>query len=369
MVKLKSNRRRMMTRRGFVSLTGMASAGLALTGTGYSGNLLKQVPTEKKYKVALAKAGNYNKEILRSKIRKMFDEIGGLGDIIKPGYRVAIKVNLTGGLTYSGDLVQNGTNAHWTHPEIVRTVCEALKDAGAGELYIMDGLFGDTTYKAAGYNEIAEYLGARLIDLNFPAPYKDFIHKRTGKNWYIYEDFVFNPLISDVDAFVSIPKMKCHNNCGVTLSMKNHIGLVPVSHYHLESSPGNRSALHGTDSEARTRLPKVIMDLVSARPIDLIVIDGIKTAEGGEGPWIRNTFGLVEPGTLVAGKNPVATDAIATATMGFDPGADDFTVPFVNSVNHLNLAREKGLGTNRLDEIEVMGVNLQDTIYRFKPCS
>jgi uncharacterized protein (DUF362 family) len=126
--------------------------------------------------------------------------------------------------------------------------------------------------------------------------------------------------------------------------------------------------MHGSGDEARTRLPKVIVDLLRARPIDLTVIDGIKTVEGGEGPWIRNTFGRIEPGIIIAGKNPVATDAVATAAMGFNPNARDFETPFVSSINHLALACEKGLGTNLLDEIEVLGANLNSVVYPFKPC-
>lgn len=52
----------------------------------------------------------------------------------------------------------------------------------------------------------------------------------------------------------------------------------------------------------------------------LALVDGIRTAEGGEVP--RGRFNPVQPGVLIAGKNPVATDAVATAVMGFDPTAE-----------------------------------------------
>jgi hypothetical protein len=106
-----------------------------------------------------------------------------------------------------------------------------------------------------------------------------------------------------------------------------------------------------------------------ARPIDLAVIDGIKTVEGGEGPWIRNNFGRIEPGIIIAGKNPVATDSLATAAMGFNPNAMDFETPFVSSVNYLALACEKGLGTNLPGEIDVLGAKLDEVVYPFKPCT
>ncbi len=362
------DRQKQITRRDFLSLSGMVTAGLVIAGCSSSRKRSLTASSNKKSKVTLAKADSYDKQILRREIRNMFDELGGLGDIIKPGDRVAIKVNLTGGLRFGGEYAKVGINTYWTHPEVVRAVGEALIDAGAKELFIMEGIYEDNNYEFAGYTRIADALGARLINLNDPDPYDDFIHQKVGKDWYIYEEFIFNRLVNEVDAFVSIPKLKCHNNCGVTLALKNNIGLGPVRYYCSEAGMDNRSGMHGTRQESPTRLPKVIVDLLRARPIDLTVIDGIKTVEGGEGPWVRNTFSMVEPGILVAGKNPVATDAVATAAMGFNPDAGAYEMPFVNSLNHLALACENGLGTNHLEEIEIVGSKLEDVVYHFKPC-
>jgi uncharacterized protein (DUF362 family) len=363
--KLKSNQK-LITRRDFLTLSGLVTAGVAVTGfhSWNRGSLI--IPTDKKIKVAVSKAESYDIQILRREIRTMFEQIGGLGDIIKPGSRVAIKVNLTGGLKFSREYAENGINTHWTHPEVVMAVGEALIDAGAKELLIMESLYEDTTFNIAGYIDMADALGARLINLEKPDPYNEFIHQKVGKDWLVYEEFILNRLVSESDAFVSIAKLKCHGTCGVTLSLKNQVGLVPVKYYCSNVRTDNRSGMHGSAKEAGTRLPKVIVDLVRARPIDLSVIDGIETAEGGEGPWIRNTFHMVKPGVIIAGKNPVATDAVATAAMGFNPNARDFETPFVSSVNHLALACEKGLGTNLLDEIEVLGAELEDVVYQFR---
>jgi uncharacterized protein (DUF362 family) len=127
-----------------------------------------------------------------------------------------------------------------------------------------------------------------------------------------------------------------------------------------------RSSFHGTAQEMGARLPRVIVDLNRARPVDLALIDGIKTTEGGEGPWI-NAMSPVEPGLLFAGKDPVATDAVATAAMDFDPTEVRSHAPFLQSDNHLNIAHEWGLGTNRLDQIEVVGPSIQDVVHKFAP--
>jgi uncharacterized protein (DUF362 family) len=98
------------------------------------------------------------------------------------------------------------------------------------------------------------------------------------------------------------------------------------------------------------------------------VIDGIKTVGGSEGPWNRDLHAM-SPGLLIGGKNPVATDAIAVAAMGFDPSADYPNPPFLRAENHLNIARQLGLGSNRLDDIEILGARLDDVKMTFQPAS
>ena len=64
----------------------------------------------------------------------------------------------------------------------------------------------------------------------------------------------------------------------------------------------------------------------------------------------------MQPGVLIAGTNPVTTDAVATAVMGYDPRADRGTAPFRTCDNTLLLAEGHGIGTTDLKRIEVRGV-------------
>jgi uncharacterized protein (DUF362 family) len=315
--------------------------------------------------VAIARAENYDRDLVRRQVQALLDGLGGLDDVIRSGDRVAIKVNLTGGTHFDPPAGLSATESYLTHPEVVRALCELLRDAGARELFIVEAVYDRESYPLFGYEEVAEALDATLVDLNDPYPYSDFASTPVGEGWFIYEDLFLNPILQEVDAFVSVAKMKCHYNCGVTHSMKNLIGLVPVSHYRLSEEHWWRSALHGPGDEAKARLPRVILDLNRARPIHLALIDGIKTAEGGEAP--RGSFNPVAPGVLIAGQDPVATDAVATAAMGFDPTTEPPNAPFLRSDNYLNMAYELGLGTNQLDEIDVVGDSIDDVRFEFEP--
>jgi len=315
--------------------------------------------------VAIAHAESYDRTLVHQQVQVLLDGLGGLDDVVSAGDRVAIKVNLVGGSHFKPWPGVSAVESYVTHPEVVRALGELVRDAGAGELLIVEAVYDDESYSRWGYEEVAQSLGATLLDLNDPHPHKDFGSTTVGEGHFIYEDFVFNHILEEVDAFVSVGKMKCHFNCGVTGSMKNLIGLVPTSDYRLSEDHWWRSALHGAPDETKARLPRVILDLNQARPIHLALVDGIKTAEGGEVP--RGSFNPVQPGVLIAGKNPVATDAVATAVMGFDPTVNPPAAPFLRGDNYLNLAYEARLGTNRLEEIEVLGAAIDDVRYQFEP--
>jgi uncharacterized protein (DUF362 family) len=316
--------------------------------------------------VAIAQAKSYDRDLVRQQVQELLDGLGGLDDVISPGDRAAIKVNMTSGTYLESATSVPAVESYVTHPEVVRALGELLRDAGVSQLFIVEAVYDEESYPLWGYEDITKALGATLIDLNHIHPYNDFASMRVGENWLIYESFTFNHILEEVDVLVSAAKMKCHFNCGVTLSMKNLIGLVPVSHYRFTEQHWWRSALHGhSDDETGTRLPRVILDLNHTRPIHLALIDGIKTGEGGEVP--RGSFAPVKPGVLIGGKDPVATDAVAAAAMGFDPTINPPAAPFLRSDNHLNIAYELGLGTNRLEEIEVVGASIDDVRYEFEP--
>ena len=357
-----------LTRRDFLKLAGI-TAGLVAAGCQpkwlETASPASEASVSSTPRVAIAQAKTYDRHLIKQKVQCLLDGLGGLADVVKPGAKVALKVNLTGGMHFSPPAGFTAPESYVTHPEVVRALGELLIDAGAGELYIVEAVYDHESYPAWGYELVAKGLGATLIDLNNPAPHPDFVRSPTGPGWFIYEDFLFNPILGEVDTFISVAKMKCHFNCGITLSMKNLVGLVPYTHYRLSQDHWWRSAFHGEDAQTKTRLPRVVLDLNRARPIHFALIDGVMTAEGGESP--RGSFRPVQPGILVAGKDPVATDAVATAAMGFDPLASPPSPPFIRSDNYLTMAGELGMGSHDLTRVEVVGATLDDVEFQFGP--
>ena len=197
-------------------------------------------------------------------------------------------------------------------------------------------------------------------------------------NALMYKGYDLNHSYEDCDVYVSLAKLKEHFTAGVTLSMKNCFGSTPCTIYG-DSAPvdepclipkGGRGPFHAGNREPAKsalqminpngpkdpgyRVPRVVADLVAARPLHLGIIDGVHTMTGGEGPWIPHCK-PVKPGLLVAGTNCVNTDAVAMALMGFDPMADRGTAPFETSDSTLALAEGLGVGSRDLKRIEVVG--------------
>jgi uncharacterized protein (DUF362 family) len=365
-----------ISRRDFLKLTAAAAGGAILAGCIPDFFKSAQSPTPSpvptppvaipRAQVGIAQADSYDPQLVLRQLQTLFDGLGGLQDVVRPGAKVAIKVNLTGGV--KGNMPPPGTTPteSWvTHPVVARAMGEMLRDSGAAKIYFVEAVWEWASFQDWGYVDMAKDLGATLVDLNDTAPYNDYASLAVGEGWYIYEQFKMNHLLEEVDVLVSLAKMKCHYLLGITQSMKNLIGLAPYKFYERKPGDGYRTGFHGAETETRTRLPRVVLDLNRARPVNLSLIDGIKTVDGSEGPWNRDLHAL-SPGLLLGGKNPVATDAVAVAAMGFDPSADYPNPPFIRAENHLNIAYQLGLGSNRLSDIDVLGARLDDVKMKFR---
>jgi len=198
----------------------------------------------------------------------------------------------------------------------------------------------------------------------------------------MFPAYDLNRAYQDTDVFVSLAKLKNHATCGVTLSLKNCFGTTPASIYgdnagagepNEKPTSGREAVLHNgrrqpsksappelhPDSSRQPgfRVPRIVADLVAARPVHLAIIDGVESIAGGEGPWIGG-IRKVKPGVLIVGLNPVSTDAVATAVMGYNPRALRGAAPFRTCDNTLLLAEAHGIGTTDLKRIEVRALPL-----------
>jgi uncharacterized protein (DUF362 family) len=217
---------------------------------------------------------------------------------------------------------------------------------------------------------------------------KSYSHLQVPGGGYMFSALDLNSAYVDTDVMVSLAKLKNHITAGVTLSMKNMFGATPNSLYGsqagTEDALDGRGVLHNpmglehiklpglkagiTSRDPTWRVPRIVADICAARPVHLAIIDGITSMSGGEGPWCHEAGPLkfTSPGVLITGLNPVSTDAVGTAVMGYnDPRAMRGTKPFHFCDNHLLLAEQAGVGIADLAHIDIRGLPLEKARYAY----
>jgi uncharacterized protein (DUF362 family) len=329
--------------------------------------------------------------LVRATIDNAFKLIGGITKLVS-NKTVTIKINVTGG---PGTLCGlPGYRTYQSHPTVLAAVCGAIHDAGAKRIVIVESQYSVKTPEevltAGGWDvKMIQSAGGNKVsfeDTRNRGKWSDYSRLKVPWGGFLYPAFLVNQAYEKTDVFVSLAKLKDHLSAGVTMAVKNLFGITPISLYGNESpnenglSPrldilhdGKRAVPAGVPGEVdhhlpahwKHRVPRIIADLLGARPVDLCVIDGIETNRGGEGPWCPHTEAL-KPNVLVAGRNAVCTDAVCTAVMGYDPQAGHGQFPFPGD-NHLRLLAQAGVGTIDLKRIEVLGLPIEKALFPFNP--
>jgi uncharacterized protein (DUF362 family) len=384
------------TRRDFLRLSASIAAATPFA-ISHAANVLatESVPLNlADAKVAIVACRSYDAEV-RTAMKQAFDLLGGIGLLVK-NKTVTVKVNLTG-TNFTQFLNRPVGETYMTHFSTVLALSTLLFDAGAKRVR-----FVESTNSKAGLETSVGFASWDLTALRASGQVelentrnlgagKSYAELKVPGQGLMFSSFRFNHAYDETDVMVSLCKLKQHVTAGVTLSMKNLFGITPNSLYGDEA--GNEDATEGRGvlhspagfggqshvqlpgyklksgdepKDPGTRVPRIIADICAARPIHLSIIDGITSMSGGEGPWCGGNLKLTKPGVLIVGLNPVSTDAVGTALMGFsDPRAPRGTPPFTNCENHLLLAEAARLGTADLTKIDVRGLKIEQARYPY----
>jgi len=346
---------------------------------------------------AIAFCKRYAYPEVRERLKHCLDLLGDVSRLVR-GRHVTVKTNLVN--TSREDLA--GIPLWLTvtvHPTVAMALASLLAEYGAREVLFCDQLpfrplgseaFAGYGFKLEEFRRVAKGR-VRFLNTRNRGPYRDYALVKVPDGGDLATCWEVNRAYADTDVLVSLAKLKDHVSAGMTAGMKNLFGLPPSSLYgdDLKDGPdeaavGYRNAtMHNCTRKPFTsvasftnrsvrydhgiNVPRFIVDLNAAFPIRLTVIDAISTIQTAEGWWNGAMTTATRPGLLIAGRNPVCADAVAAAVMGYDPEAPDRTLPFVNGLNYLALARRRGLGENRLRRLEILGVGLEEARFEFRP--
>ncbi|MGB9842226.1 MAG: DUF362 domain-containing protein, partial [Candidatus Bathyarchaeales archaeon] len=219
-----------------------------------------------------------------------------------------------------------------TDPVVVEAIIKKL-EALPVKIYVVESdatiTNADKAFEVTGMKDMCQRNGVEWLNLRhvkdkvtLPIPDGEALNSITV------------PRIVTESAVISAAKLKTHVDTSVTLGMKNMFGLLPEKFkgkYHLKG------------------ISKVVVDINTVLKPALTVIDGFVGMEG-KGP-IDGT--PVQMNLIIAGKDPVATDAVACRAMGFNP----------HEISHIKRASEKGLGSI---EAQIVGEKLETVTRQFK---
>ena len=154
-------------------------------------------------------------------------------------------------------------------------------------------------FSELGYTRLAREKNISLLDLNREEPVR-----LTNPRCHRWPE-MYLPAIALECYLISVPVLKAHSLAGVTLTMKNMMGLAPPDHY-CQGGSWKKSAFHENIQEA-------IADLNRYRTPDFTVLDAtVGMCEAHL--WGRHCE--PPPNLLAAGYDPVALDSFGAGLLG-----------------------------------------------------
>ncbi len=246
--------------------------------------------------------------------RNAIAALGGMKRFVKPGDVVVVKPNI--GWDRSPEQAAN------THPLVVRAIAEEALRAGAKKVKVFDRSCNDERRCYANSGIIDGLAGLKGLELKHiePERFKKAHLSGTGKEWELYGEAM------SADVFINVPIAKHHELTGLTLAIKNMMGIMG----------GNRGGIHGN-------IENILADVNTLRRSNLVVIDAtrILVAHGPQGGAPEDVRVLNK---VIASTDIVAADAYATTLFGLKPEAITTTVA----------AYKRGLGEINLNKITIV---------------
>lgn len=272
-----------MDRRRFVKGAMMLGAGL-LSGLGFA-------------------SSGWAREKTRVVVVKTTDRVDGVRRVMAEfdlagfdGASVALKANYNSADPFPAS----------THPDTLRAVASGLKDAGAGDMTLVERSgMGETArvLQEMGATEVAREVGFEVVVMDDLGPDGYVHHIPQCSHWK--KGILLERHFAEADKVVQTCCLKTHQYGGhFTMSLKNAVGA--IAKYDPKTGHNFMSELHRSPLQR-----SLIAEISQVYRNDLIIMDGLKAFVSG-GPHMGRE---VEPGVIVAGTDPVAVDAVGVAIL------------------------------------------------------
>ena len=253
--------------------------------------------------------------------RRAIAALGGIERFVKAGADVIIKPNICSA-SHSFEY------AATTNPEVVATLVQLCREAGAKRVRVMDQAFSGTSEAAYAISGIADAVKAVGGEMEIMAPMRfrevDIPKGKDLKRWSFYG------AILDADVVINVPIAKDHGDTILTLGGKNIMGTVD-----------NRSAFH-------RNLGQRIADAYSRVMPALTVIDAVRILTA-HGPTGGNLADVKLANTVIASADVVAADSYATTNLF---GLKPTDIGYITAMADMNIGT-MDLSAVKVEEIQV----------------
>ena len=218
------------------------------------------------------------------------------------------------------------------HPDLLRKVIRYVKQFNPTRIVVAAGSGGAATkrvFDEIGFSKTIDDEHVEFVDLNF-GPYIDL-----QLNSKIVPSTKINKLFEEADVHISFTPIKMHKEATVSLGIKNIALSWPPAEIH--GIPKKQLGIHED-------LHEFIYAMGEVFPIDITILTGMNGMYG-TGPSDGKP---VHANLIIAGTDPVATDAVAARLMGFLPQA----------VQYLFKLYRRGIGEADVKCMDMRGVPL-----------
>lgn len=248
------------------------------------------------------------------------DLLGGMGAFVPSGSKVLVKPNIGWDRR-----VEQAAN---THPEVVRAVVKMCLESGADDVVILDRTCNDArrSYVTSGIRGMVDGLASKRVHLDYVRDNRFTMVKiprgEAVKQWPIYSYAL------EADVIINVPVAKHHSISGLTLSMKNLMGLLG----------GNRGTIHSNIGQKLADLSTVI------RPaLNILDASRILLRNGPSGGRLEDVKIL---NRVAAAADPVALDAYGATLFGIAPDRiPSIVAGYKMGLGEIDLSRVKMAGT------------------------
>ena len=311
-----------MDRRDFLKTLTVAGAALTVQHSEAMDVLAQTFTNAGGGKVDLVAVMGGEPEIM---FRRAIAEMGGMKAFIKPGQKVVVKPNI--GWDKVPALAGN------TNPKLVAEIIKQCFAAGAKEVTVFDHTCDDSQkcYKNSGIEAAAKAAGAKVMPAHLESYYRT-ISLPQGKKM---KSAKVHEAILDSDVWINVPILKNHGGANLTISMKNHMGIV-----------WDRGFFHQND------LQQCIADICTLQKKAVLnVVDAYRIMKTN-GPRGRSASDVVLTKGLFISQDIVAVD---TAAAKFFNQVRDMPL---DSVAHLANGQALKVGTMDLDRLNIKRIKI-----------